>query len=83
MERLHAAWADFKNALMVALETDFYKLRTWRCRLFGHEWGPAEREYEENTGALMQEWHDCQRRGCEGWKETYHYTEGRVERIVG
>jgi hypothetical protein len=50
-----------------------YPFKTWRCRLFGHDWGPEDREYEPNTGHLMQCWHECQRPRCEGYQETYHY----------
>ena len=59
-----------------------YRLRTWRCRLFGHKWGEEECEYEENTHVKMQCWHDCVRRGCEGWQETYHY-QGTKDDIYG
>jgi hypothetical protein len=53
-----------------------YPFRTWRCHLFGHKWGPEDRDYEPNTGYLLQAWQDCERPRCEGWRETYHYTEG-------
>ena len=53
-----------------------YPFRTWRCRLCGHDWGPEQNEYEPNTYTLMETWHDCQRPGCEGYQQTYHYIGG-------
>jgi hypothetical protein len=64
-----AGWQDTRWQLL-------YPIRTWRCRLFGHKWGPEDRDYEPNTGCLMQAWQECERSPCEGWRETYHYTSG-------
>jgi hypothetical protein len=60
----------------------WYPVKTWRCRLFGHSWGADESDYEPNTGAKMQSWHNCQRRGCKGYQETWHYL-GIEHRVYG
>lgn len=49
-----------------------YPFKTWRCRLFGHKWGPERSDYDPNIGRLVESWRDCQRKGCEGWWETYN-----------
>lgn len=59
-----------------------YPIKTWRCRLFGHKWGPEDRDYEPNTGCLLQAWHECQRKRCEGYQETWHYL-GTKDTIYG
>jgi hypothetical protein len=63
-----AGWSDTWVVLS-------YPFRTWRCRLFGHDWGPEESDYDENIGARLSSSRSCQRNGCEGWLETYHHAE--------
>lgn len=60
-----------------------YPIRTWRCRLFGHKWGPEQSDWDTNVGALMMSWRDCERDGCEGWWETYHHMAGGKQRVLG
>lgn len=71
-----AGWADTRGVIA-------YPFRTWKCRLFGHRWGPEQHEYEENTGAHMSSWRDCERKNCCGWWETYHYAANGRQRVIG
>lgn len=71
-----AGWRDTRYVLL-------YPIKTWRCRLLGHKWGPERSEYEPNTGHLMETWHECQRPRCEGWQETYHYLSAGKGRVYG
>lgn len=52
-----------------------YPFRTWRCRIFGHKWGPEFTDYEPNCFARMSSWRDCERPGCVGLWETWNYAE--------
>lgn len=63
-----AGWADTWGVLI-------YPLRTWRCRLFGHDWGPEESDYDPNCFARIESWRSCQRPVCEGWWQTWHHAE--------
>ena len=54
-----------------------YPIKTWRCRLFGHKWGPEQRDYDPNVDVLTESWRECERPGCEGWWETYNYLGAR------
>ena len=58
-----------------------YPFKTWRCRLFGHKWGPEKHDYE--IGVRTQSWRDCERKNCEGFWETYHYLAGGKDRVWG
>lgn len=60
-----------------------YPVKTWRCRLFGHKWGPEKHGYDPNIGALMESWRVCERPGCDGWWETYHYLAPGKQRVLG
>lgn len=60
-----------------------YPLKTWRCRLFGHAWGPEHHDYDPNIGAKLESWRECHRDGCEGWWETYHYMAEGEQRVFG
>lgn len=71
-----AGWRDARYVLL-------YPIKTWRCRLFGHKWGAEKSDYEPNTGHLMEQWRECERPGCEGWWETYHYLSGGRQRVFG
>lgn len=55
-----------------------YRIRTLRCVLFGHAWGKEQADYDQNIGACMQRWHDCTRKRCEAYKETFHYLSGHA-----
>jgi hypothetical protein len=59
-----------------------YPLKTWRCRLFGHRWGPEQSDYDPNVGVCMESWRECQRSGCEGWWETFN-VYGRPRGKIG
>ena len=61
-----AGWSDTWYVLS-------YPIKTWRCRLFGHKWGPEQSDWDPNVHVLMESWQECERANCEGWKETYHY----------
>ena len=71
--------AGWRDTLLVLL----YPFKTWRCRLLGHKWGPEHHDYEPNVHALMESWRNCERDGCEGWWETYHYLAGGKQRVLG
>lgn len=75
-------WAWIKDAgPRDALYCILYPVRTWRCRLFGHKWGDEQHDYDPNIMARMESWRECQRPGCEGWWQTFHYMGG--ERVWG
>lgn len=41
------------------------ELRRWRCHLFGHRFGPEEREYEDAGYPVhASTWRTCQRKNC-------------------
>jgi len=60
-----AGWGDASYVLS-------YPFRTWRCRLFGHDWGPEKSDYDPNVGVRTESWRDCQRPRCAGWWETFN-----------
>ena len=60
-----AGWRD-------ALDVLLYPFVTWRCRLFGHKWGPEESTYDPNIDALLETSRSCERPRCSGWWETYN-----------
>ena len=71
-----AGWRDARYVIG-------YPLKTWRCRLFGHKWGPEHHDYDPNVGDRTESWRNCERKGCEGWWETYHYMAGGKQRVWG
>lgn len=58
--------------------TVVYRIRNWRCTLFGHKWGPEQHE-THGTEVTAESWRDCER--CEAYWETYHHLGARG--IVG
>lgn len=71
-----AGWQDTLGVLT-------YPFKTWRCRLFGHLWGPEESDYDPNIGAKLQSSRSCLRPHCCGWWETFNYMAPGEQRVIG
>lgn len=68
-----AGWSDTVWVLT-------YRMRTWRCVLFGHRWGDEQQDYEDAGYPIhVRTWRSCGRRPCEAYEEPWNIWRDRED----